>query len=204
MKRYFIIFFILPLFTACNDGKKEARENNELQLEKNDNPADTSRLRTGGELVEESATEKDGVATEAVEEDAEIAETPGSNGLEGTYTKVDANGSAAGCACYCVEVSFSTPTELCVSPEHIRISARFSRQGDQKANVFYEDVLESNDLENEIPWDSFDKTVPIATVSLQSDGSMKLDWLGFSVDGELAVDYAIYGKKTLEGTYKKQ
>jgi len=31
-----------------------------------------------------------------------------------------------------------------------------------------------------------------------------LDWKGFYIDGELAVDYAIYGKKTLEGTYKKQ
>jgi hypothetical protein len=33
---------------------------------------------------------------------------------------------------------------------------------------------------------------------------MVLDWKGFSIDGELAVDYAIFGKKTLEGTYKKQ
>jgi zinc D-Ala-D-Ala carboxypeptidase len=33
---------------------------------------------------------------------------------------------------------------------------------------------------------------------------MELDWLGFTINGDLAMDYAIFGKKTLEGQYKKK
>ena len=93
-------------------------------------------------------------------------------------------------------------TELCLSEDEIYINARYAQAGDG-VNMYY--VSPSNKKTNEdLPWKEFDTNTPIAVLSAGKNGNMVLDWKGFSIDGELAVDYAIYGKKTLEGTYKKQ
>lgn len=204
MKKLLLVLLVFPILFSCRDEERQTQEKEEVQLEERESVTDTSSERENGDIVEESATEKDGVQTEEIEEEPKVAETPQSLGLEGDYIRVDPPEPADGCNCYCMEISFSSPTELCISPNEIYISARFSRTGNNQANVFLVENLRSTDTANEIPWGDFDTTTPIATVNLQPDGSMKLDWLGFAIDGEIAVDYAIYGKKTLEGIFKRQ
>ena len=203
-----MILILLPLVFSCRDGEKENPESGAIQYEDREISTDTSSQGENADLVEESATEKDGVQTEETEEEAgeepANTETTQKRSLAGDYIRVDPPEPPDGCNCYCVEVSFSTPTELCISPNDIYISARFTRNGDNKANVYFVEMLKATGTETEIPWGDFDKTTPIATASLQPDGSVKLDWLGFAIDGEIAVDYAIYGKKSLEGIYKRK
>ena len=204
MKKLLLTFLVFPVLFSCMEGDKKTQDDKDPRIEDRERVTDTSSQGEDGDIVDESATEKDGVQTQEVEEEPEIKDAPTSAGLEGNYIRIDPPESLDGCNCYCLEISFATPTELCVSPDDIYISARFSRNGNNKANVFFEEVLRSTDTETEIPWGDFDKTTPIATVSLQPDGSMKLDWLGFAIDGEIAVDYAIYGKKSLEGIFKRK
>lgn len=204
MRKLLLALLLFPLIFSCNDGEKGTQQNGEIQLEERENATDTSSERENGDIVEESATEKDGVQTGEVEEEPEVTPTPTSAGLEGDYIRVDPPEPPDGCNCYCLEISFAAPTELCVSPDDIYISVRYSRTGNNKANILFVEMLRSTDTESEIPWGDFDTTTPIATVSQQPDGSIKLDWLGFAIDGEIAVDYAIYGKKSLEGIYKRK
>ena len=90
-------------------------------------------------------------------------------------------------------------SELCLKKDEIYIQARFSKDADGKLNVFYVKPSEKN-TNDKLPWDKFDTNKPIAVLTPSGKG-LELDWKGFSIGGELAVDYALYGKKTLEGTY---
>ncbi|HSP11281.1 MAG TPA: hypothetical protein VLO29_02040 [Salegentibacter sp.] len=115
------------------------------------------------------------------------------------YVKTDEND--ADCSCYCIDVAISGQSQLCLMDNEIYINARFSQSGNTTL-VYYIEPSAKNTNED-IPWEDFDTNSPIAEITPTAEG-MELDWKGFSIDGELAVDYAIYGKKTLEGAYKKQ
>jgi zinc D-Ala-D-Ala carboxypeptidase len=108
------------------------------------------------------------------------------------------------CACYCVEINYSATTELCLKEETIFINARMNRANDGVVNIYLVEAASRNTEGDDIPWDDFDRNIPIATITPAANGEMELDWLGFTINGDLAMDYAIYGKKTLEGTYKKK
>lgn len=127
---------------------------------------------------------------------------PSGRDIAGRYIK---SGEEAdnGCSCYCIEVNFSSGTELCLVPGEMYINSRFERKNDNSIEVFYQSPVTSNSKGKDIPWDKFDKNEPIARITPKDNGELQLDWLGFSINNDLAVDYAIYGKKTLEGTYKK-
>jgi len=204
MRKLLIILIMVPLMFSCKDKQTQNPQTEEMEIEEREPATDTSSSEGDGDLIEESATEKDGVLTEETGEEPEITSSTRDRALEGRYIRMDPPEPPDGCNCYCAEISFSTPTELCVAPNDIYISVRFSKEGSEKANVYFVEMLRSANKENEIPWGDLDKNTPIATASLQPDGSVKLDWLGFAIDGELAVDYAIYGKKSLEGIYKRR
>ncbi len=82
------------------------------------------------------------------------------------------------------------------------IEVKFEKNQDGSTNVYYVNPSNKNIEGKDIPWDKFDRNTPIATIENLSANEIKLDWLGFSINGDLAVDYAIYGKKTMEGNYK--
>lgn len=103
------------------------------------------------------------------------------------------------CKCYCIEMNLSETSELCLAKDKIYIDASFKKVADS-INVYYVQPSAKN-TNKDLPWDKFDKDHPIAVITPTGDG-LKLDWKGFSIDGKLALDYAIYGKKTLEGEYK--
>lgn len=203
MKKLLYLFLLCPLYLACDDEKKRSNAVEKVQQETS-LPADTSSADTPhAEVIDEAATEKDGVQTEPSQKPAEVQEQQANTGLAGKYRQVDPDENPGSCNCNCIEVSFTTPTELCIALDKIYINARYSRISPEKANVYFEEMLRDEETERELPWNDFDKNTPVATVTRQPDGSLKLDWLGFAINGDLAVDYAIYGKKTLEGQYKK-
>ncbi len=121
---------------------------------------------------------------------------------EGNYIK---DGETDGnCSCFCVDLTFNGTTELCLKEEAIFITARMSRGERGLVNIYLVEPASRNTEGKDIPWEEFDTNVPIATISKNENGNMELDWLGFTINGDLAMDYAIWGKKTLEGTYKKK
>lgn len=203
MKKLLYLFLLCPLYLACDDDKKRSNPVEEVRQETS-LPADTSSADTPQtEVIDEVATEKDGVETEATKKQPEVQEQQTDTGLAGKYRQINPDENTGSCNCNCIEVSFSTPTELCIALDKIYITARYTRVSPNKANLYFNEMLRAEEPERELPWSDFDKNTPIATVTRQPDGSLKLDWLGFAIDGKIAVDYAIYGKKTLEGHYKK-
>lgn len=124
--------------------------------------------------------------------------------LDGKYRKIE-NGEAAGdCNCNCIEIDFKRPTEWCIDKDKLYITARTEKTGDNSAEVYFVSASREIEPDRKLPWGDFDTDSPVATITFTPDGGAELDWLGFSTNGEIATDYALYGKKTLEGTYKKE
>ena len=122
--------------------------------------------------------------------------------IDGTkYLKTDEQQDTQ-CNCYCLELNLSGMTELCLVEDEIYINSRFVKSGNE-VQIFYTGPSDRNTNED-LPWDQFDKNQPLAVITPGSNGNLELDWKSFTMGGELAVDYAIYGKKTLEGTYTKR
>ncbi|HET8753087.1 MAG TPA: hypothetical protein VFM59_01920 [Salinimicrobium sp.] len=208
MKKYALLMLLFSFLISCNDRENRSNdeaddfsENTELERNssesterENQNSIDSDRT---GEIEETETTIK-GDKTGDFGAETSIQK------LEGKYKKTSGDGTSQGCACSCFEISFSGTTELCVAPNNIYISAKFTKTGPDSAEVFLVEPLRVQNVEREIPWNDFDKNIPVATIKMMPNGEMKMDWIGFSIGGELAVDYAIYGKKALEGTYKKE
>lgn len=193
MKNKFVLICFLSTlaFVSCNDhDKKEKEETRELM-----DPAaeyTTGNSESQPEDVQRTTTPGDTNGSEAATTSAEIQ--------PGHYSRKDSKDDD--CSCSCFELKMDQNSELCLKEDEIYIQARFSEAADGKVNVFYVKPSENN-TNKDLPWDKFDTNTPIATLTPAGQG-VKLDWKGFSIDGELAVDYAIYGKKTLEGTYNKK
>ncbi|SDL87208.1 hypothetical protein SAMN04488034_1213 [Salinimicrobium catena] len=184
MKKYFLIF-LLVLFASCEEDKKSTKDYSE-----NDQP--TESLPPGN-----IQKERDAVQTEK-EEPKTVAT------LNGKYRKMVKDQPATDCNCNCIDISFDGPTEWCIVKDKVYISARCQKTGENTADLYLVGPSRDIDPERKMPWNEFDTDMPIASIEFQPDGSAKLDWKGFSTNGKIATDYAIYGKKTLEGTYKKE
>ena len=104
--------------------------------------------------------------------------------------------------CNSLDLNFNTPTPLCIDKNGIVISVRYIRQGNT-VEMRYNSLV-SNGTKKEIPFETFDKTTSLALITLSPNGFLKLDWKGFTINNDLATDYAILGKKNLEGTFKKK
>lgn len=123
--------------------------------------------------------------------------------FQGQYIKVGEEADLH-CGCYCLDLNFTSNSELCLSPDKIYINVKFEKADSNLIHVYFADASDINAEGVEIPWEKFDRNIPIASLTPQANGELDLDWLGFSINGELAMDYAIFGKKTLEGTFKRK
>ncbi|MBK5193105.1 MAG: hypothetical protein JJE07_07810 [Flavobacteriaceae bacterium] len=123
--------------------------------------------------------------------------------IEGQYIRIGEEADF-NCECYCLDLNFTSTSELCLSPDNIYINVKFEKANSNVINVFLVNPSDINSEGEKIPWDKFDRNIPIATITPQPNGELDLDWLGFSINGDLAMDYAIFGKKTLEGKFKKK
>ena len=200
MKFYASLFCLFLILVSCKNEESNQNEelNSETEKSVNNNISEVEPKRSNAEGIssvsDENGTESnDGNS----KKNTEVSEAKISGN---TYIKIDE--SDANCNCYCLELDMNKSTELCLSEDEIYINARYAQAGDD-VNMYYASPSNKNTNED-LPWKEFDTNTPIAVLSAGKNGNMVLDWKGFSIDGELAVDYAIYGKKTLEGTYKKQ
>lgn len=151
-------------------------------------------------FTESGNTDIDSTKTEsATKTDAEDQ----SRTIQGQYIKVGEEADLQ-CGCYCLDLNFTSNSELCLSPDKMYIHVKFEKADPNLIHVYFADASEINAEGAKIPWEKFDRNIPIATLTPQANGELDLDWLGFSINGELAMDYAILGKKTLEGKFKKK
>lgn len=187
MKYYFSFLLIFLLLLACKQEKKEktrAKENNQIE-----NP-------TPGKMEDTSS------ANDRLKDKKELPKKSSITDYEGRFIKTGE--SITSCDCNCFDLSFSSPTQLCINKEDMYILSRIEKTGPQEAAIFLIDPVKEEEMEKNLPWSEFERDLPIATLKINQDASLELDWIGFSKDGKLAVDYAIFGKKTLEGTYKRE
>ena len=123
--------------------------------------------------------------------------------LNGRYRKYIKDKPEEDCNCNCIEIDFEKPSEWCIVKDKVYISAQCRKSDENSVDIYFVKVSRENQPDRPMPWEEFDIDKPIASIAFQPNGNAELDWKGFSIDGELATDYAIFGKKTLEGTYKK-
>jgi len=123
--------------------------------------------------------------------------------IEGQYIRIGEE-SDLNCECYCLDLNFTSTSELCLSPDKLYINVKFEKTNANLINIYLTDPSDINSEGEKIPWAKFDRNIPIATIAPLPNGELDLDWLGFSIKGDLAMDYAIFGKKTLEGKFRKK
>lgn len=178
MKNTWMLLALIFIFTGC----KNTSENN-------DREANTR-------IIDSSQNEKP--SNTGLEKTTSVTEI-----LAGTYIRKDSASAGTDCNCNCVEIDFKTTTPLCLDLEsNLSILARYEKTSDSTLQVYYAKPLKKENSDQEkIPWDQFDTGTPIATINSTEDDAFEMDWKGFSIDGEIAIEYAIYGKKNLEGLY---
>lgn len=194
--RLFILSIAFLCFSCKNEQKPEgydAVSNTGTEV----SPSESGVLNEDGAEIK--------MDPDNTSEGAQTQKTSGSTKTiaAGRYIKTGEE-SDNDCSCYCLEVNFNEAKELCLAKGEMYINARFKQAGDKTVEVFFDSPVSSNKQGKDIPWKEFDTNEPIARITPTANGELELDWLGFTVNNDLAVDYAIYGKKTLEGTYKKK
>ena len=154
--------------------------------------SDNSLKRSSKPIQNDNTTEN----SEDAKEDNKAAKTI----QEGTYVNISNIDVIANCSM--VIIDYAKPTPLCIEKDDIIINVRYVRRKDDVA-LFLDSVVK--DLsDKEVPFEKFDKTIPIATLAVNSNKTLTLDWKGFYHNGDIATDYALLGKKHLEGTFKQQ
>lgn len=123
--------------------------------------------------------------------------------IGGNYTKAGQENDA-NCSCYCLEVQFNSNSELCLTPDKMYINVRFEKVNENLVQVYLIAPSDRNTEGDDIPWANFDRNTPVAVITSINNGEIDFDWLGFTINGDLAQDYALFGKKTLEGNYIKK
>ncbi|MHA6281359.1 hypothetical protein ACXYMT_14380 [Salinimicrobium sp. CAU 1759] len=187
-----LLFIILVVIYSCNDGKSNTSNTSE-KIDPDTISADTL---PPGNIQEE----RDAMQTE--KEELRTAPDPIAVN-HGRYRKMIKDKAADDCNCNCIEIAYDRATEWCITKDKVYMNARCQKTGDNTADVYFVGSGRELSPDRSLPWKEFDTNTPVATLTFQPDGSAKLDWLGFSKNGEVITDYALYGKKTLEGIYKK-
>lgn len=181
--------FLLILGSCKNQGSGDNNSETGSGLEKPQSESTT-----------ESGSDKDHSKTESISK-TDSKDSTGT--IEGQYIRIGQEADL-NCECYCLDLNFTSNSELCLSPDKIYINVKFEKTNNNLINVYLIDPSDISSEGDKIPWAKFDKNIPVATITPLPNGELDLDWLGFSINGDLAMDYAILGKKTLEGKFKKK
>lgn len=210
MKRYILLISAFILF-SCNDDEKRTAEQEDPQYEviPSEEDQEKEEREVNGTYGSVNTTSGQGAVEfdrEPQASDNEIAvKKKNGDPFTGHYIKTSSGEEdhAGGCNCNCLDLSLESSFELCIEPNYIYITATSKKTGPDSAEIYFVSVKKAENTVQEIPWEKFDTSVPIATVERLPNGELDLDWKGFSINGKLATDFAIFGKKALEGTYRK-
>lgn len=212
MKNFLPALFLFSLLLGCKNGDNNSTDSEyDSGKTSSETKTDTSTFNSkedNSTSEDKNNTNKDNAEIE--DPDREISsENPEKknsgkvSAISGNFIKVGEENDAD-CSCYCLEVVFNAPSEMCLTPNKMYVMVNYKKGDGNVINVHLVDPSSKNTEGADIPWKDFDRTVPIATITPKSNGEMDLDWLGFTINGDLAMDYALFGKKTLEGQYRKK
>lgn len=199
MKLVLSVLTMIFILSSCkNKTEKDTREQNIPTQQENIEAEDPKR-------------EKQNNATSNTKDSSELkyskeqsnSENNSPTTLAGNYIKVGMENDV-NCSCFCLDIKFNSNSELCLTPDKMYINVRFERISGNLINVYLVDPSKGNDEGDEIPWEKLDRTTPVAIITSKNNEEIDFDWLGFTINGDIALDYALFGKKTLEGTYKKK
>lgn len=190
----FICLLAMSVF-ACQNDKKSSSEEFE-------------RVEAAKEGVNVSIQDQDLEREEVVKgEDVSSQlenDRPGPSARwSGEFIKTNALNTDGACSCNCLSIDFNATRTLCLDEKSgIDIQVNYVLK-ENLVQVIYLNGKGNIDDKNPIPWSDFDKNSVVAEIST-ANNQMQLDWKGFTIDNKLATDYAILGKKTLEGNYKRK
>jgi len=183
----------ITLVVSCQDAKKE--NSVPPKTESSEDKAIESPERNFSK-----STKVDSTNFNKIPNSSKSTPEPESNqDYSGTYINL-AHINDNDCNCYCLEIVAGSSGELCLKPGELFMEANFRKVG-ESIHIFFKSAS-VNSTQNDIPWNEIDTGTAVATFSKTGPNEFKLDWKGFQIDGKTAVDYALLGKKTLEGTYK--
>ncbi len=210
IKAFYPVLLCCIFLISCRET--EPREEKDLlNTEENEfSPVDRNIPREAVDDSDYEVKEDDNSNTSGNTENSRVQEsTPGKSGsqnnqtaLTGRFIKKGEESDTA-CNCYCLDLSSNT-AELCLVNGKMYVNTRLQKNSNNTIDVFFVEPSARNTDDRKIPWEDFDRNNAIATIKPKSNGELELDWLGFKINGDLAIDYAIFGKKTLEGDYKKK
>lgn len=209
IRALYTISLCLIFFVSCKDN--ETRDNlDNLNSEENEFSTLNNKNENSKDEAEVADYEDEDITTQENSENSEaIRSVPGNTNNPNTRTAISGQYIKKGeeadsnCGCYCLNLSSGT-AELCLVNGKMYVNTRLQKNSNNTIDVFLVEPSSRSTEGMEMPWKDFDRSSPIATIKPTSNGEMELDWLGFKINGDLAVDYAIFGKKTLEGVYKKK
>lgn len=187
---------------ACQDDKKSSSE--ELTSED-----DVIEKISSKEQERDLQTNEHDEEIVEVQEEENVSSTskndrPGPSAIwSGEFIKTNALRNDAACNCNCLDIDFNAARTLCLDKKSgIDIQVNYKLKG-KIIEVIYLNGKGNLDDKNPIPWSDFDKNSVVAEISTTGN-QMQLDWKGFTIDNKLATNYAILGKKNLEGNYKRK
>jgi hypothetical protein len=211
MKKYYTILLITTLLFACKEDAKSdqnrALDKDKIEVSENSNPKTiptSSENDRSMEMDSEMETMNEDSNEEAMaESDTKMVSA---KDYTGSFQRSDDEKTLENCDCNCVNVSLTDVSMLCVDKEsNINIKIKFKKSSTSDLDIYYVSGSgKLKGLEKEIPWEDFDTTAPLATINFTDSDNFKMDWKGFMQNGEIAMDYAVLGKKNLEGSYKRK
>ncbi|RKS43406.1 hypothetical protein BC962_2962 [Gillisia mitskevichiae] len=205
--RIIILLVITALFASCKDSNNESvseeKINSETSTERNENVIDYSNSEGIPNDSDILNSKNNTPASNKTTKDEKSSTGNLNSDLTGNYIKIGEEIDNS-CTCYCVNITYTANSEMCLTPSKVYINTRMVKSTNGTINIFLVNPSSKNTDGKNIPWSKFDKNTPIAKIISKENGEIELDWLGFTINGDLALDYAILGKKTLEGNYKKK
>jgi len=197
MKKILFTGLMMISFIACQDDKKttsEERMNNNQEVEVEETDQRSFEQREENEMKEKDSSNYENKSTNNTDNTTVS--------WKGQFMKADASNNT-NCNCNCLDIDFDVIKNLCIDEKSgISIQVEY-RNTSNKIEMIYLNGKGNIEEKNPIPWSDFDKNSVVAEIT-PNGNQIQLDWKGFTINNELATDYAILGKKNLEGNYKRK
>ncbi len=197
MKKYITFVLFISLFIGCKEQGNSKKLNAENPKGIVDETSNDPKINPSedAEAVE--------VETEELNENSE--NTIKTKDFTGSYQRMDDDKTDLDCDCNCLNINLAQTQTLCIDKEsNINIEVKFKEGKESDIAVYFVSGSGNMEGQKDIPWEDFDKNSVLATIDFSSPDSFDLDWKGFTQNGEIAIDYAVLGKKNLEGKYKRK
>lgn len=193
MKKLLTILLCLPLCFACQDERKSktSEEENSLPTE----PTEVQRDAANETTYNSSDSSAENSATKKIS----------AKDFSGEFQRSDDDKESTSCDCNCLSIQMDQASKLCLDQEeNIHIQVKFKQTDAPNLVMYYVSGQGKMEGQKDIPWSDFDTDQALATLHFIAPNSFELDWKGFMQNGEIAMDYAVLGKKNLEGNYNRK